>query len=107
MKLGIRILIAVLVILGLLLGTAYMLIAVNGKVLLAEVLQDALSKETSIGYLGLQAPLNLVIKDLRIEGLTDVTYICVSPSLSGLIRGESYGYPWLSSSVLFLGGDCP
>ena len=88
MKLGIRILIAVLAILCLLLGTAYIFIAVNGKVLLAEKLQDALKKETSIGYLGLKAPFDLEIKDLRIEGLTDVDYICVSPSLSGLIRGK-------------------
>ncbi len=88
MKLFIKILIIVLAILVLLFSAARIFVALRGKALLTQKLEDALKKDVSIGYLGLRKILALEIRGLTIEKLAKIDYIYASPSLSGLLRGK-------------------
>ncbi|MFC1657851.1 DUF748 domain-containing protein [Candidatus Omnitrophota bacterium] len=82
------ILTSLLAILIILLSTAYIFVSLKGRVLLTQQLEKALNKRVNIGYLGLKMPLGAEIRDLRIEGLTDIDYIYVSPHLFGLLSGK-------------------
>lgn len=88
MKLRIKILIAVLVIVILLFSVAYIVVAVKGRPLLTQRLEDVLDKKVSIGSLGLRLPLGLWVRHLRIEGIGEIDRIYISPDLPGLLRGK-------------------
>lgn len=88
MKGVIKIIIAVFVILVLLFGAAYVFVAIKGKALLTQKLEDALKREVNIGYLGLKLPLVLEIKDLDIAKLAKADYIYTTPSITGLLTGK-------------------
>ncbi len=88
MELQIKILIALLVIVILLFSAAYIVVAVKGRPLLTQRLEDVLDKRVSIGSLGLKLPLGLWVRHLRIEGLGEIDCIYVFPDLPGLLRGK-------------------
>jgi hypothetical protein len=87
MKLWIKILIAILIILLLFSMAAYIFVVIKGKALLVQKLQDVFKKEVSVGQLGVKIPLNIEIRDLKIKELANISYIYVSPSIFGLLRG--------------------
>ena len=56
--------------------------------MLTQKLNSTFKKEVSIDYLGLRIPMDLEIKDLRIEGLANIDYVYASVSPFGLLKGK-------------------
>ena len=88
MKFCIKILMILFLFLILLFVSTNIFVSIKGKAILTEQLKNRFARQVSIGYLGLKIPLALEIKDLHIDGLTEIEYVHAYPSLIGLIGGK-------------------
>ncbi len=67
---------------------AYAFFLVEAKNIIANKIEQACGRKTTIGSLDIKPPLNLEIRDLTIEGLLKASYIYVSPSIPSLLVGR-------------------
>jgi len=70
------------------LSLAYAFLVVKAKYILANKLEDAFGRKVKIGQLKLKSPLNLELMDLDVEGLINIGYVYISPSIPNLLTGK-------------------
>ena len=70
------------------LNCVYAFLIIKAKFILADKLESAFGRKVSIGELKLKPPLNLELMDLDVEGLVNVGYIYISPSIPNLLVGK-------------------
>ncbi|MFA5357192.1 MAG: DUF748 domain-containing protein [Candidatus Omnitrophota bacterium] len=83
-----KILIIVLLIFALLFALGYIIVASQGKAIIASQLERALHKKVTIKYAALNPPFNLEIRGLDIAGLANFNSVFIAPSISGLLSGK-------------------
>ena len=66
----------------------YAFLIIKAKFMLADKLESAFGRKVSIGELKLMPPLNLELMDLDVEGLVNIGYIYISPSIPNLLTGK-------------------
>lgn len=66
----------------------YVFLAFEGKAIITKSLARLTGKKVTMGSFSVLPPLNIEIKDLNIEGLAKVEYICVIPSVPNLLTGR-------------------
>jgi hypothetical protein len=67
----------------------YVFAVFKGKEVVVNKLQNATGRKVSVGYFDVRPPLTLQIDNLNIEGLAKVASISVSPSILGLLSGNT------------------
>ena len=70
------------------LNCVYAFLIIKAKFILADKLESAFGRKVSIGELKLKPPLNLELIDLDVEGLVNIGYIYISPSIPNLLAGK-------------------
>ncbi|MDD5506034.1 MAG: DUF748 domain-containing protein [Candidatus Omnitrophica bacterium] len=70
------------------LSLAYAFFVVKAKYILANKLEDVFGRKVKIGQLKLKSPLNLELMDLDVEGLINIGYVYISPSIPNLLTGK-------------------
>jgi len=70
------------------LNCIYAFFIIKAKFILANKLESAFGRKVSIGELKLKPPLNLELMDLDVEGLVNIGYIYISPSIPNLLAGK-------------------
>ena len=78
----------VIVILVISLSCFYAFLIVKAKFILADKLSSAFGRKVKIGQLKLSPPLNLELMDLDVEGLININYVYISPSIPNLLTGR-------------------
>jgi hypothetical protein len=78
----------VIVILVISLSCFYALLIVKAKFILADKLSAAFGRKVKIGQLKLSPPFNLELMDLDVEGLININYVYISPSIPNLLTGR-------------------
>jgi len=88
MKLWVKILFIIGIIIAVLLTSAYLFLALEGKPLITKVLGDLTRRKVTVGYLDVSPPLNIRIKNLEVSGLAKVESVYISPSILGMLFGN-------------------
>lgn len=87
MKLLKKILIIFLAGFALCFAIAYVYVLFNGKAIVISRLENLTGRKVTIDYIGVSPPLNLVVKNLNIEGLIRADSLSIAPSVFTLFSG--------------------
>ncbi|MBU0548333.1 MAG: DUF748 domain-containing protein [Candidatus Omnitrophica bacterium] len=77
-----------IVILVISLSFVYAFLVIKIKFILAHKLESAFGRKVSIGQLKLKPPLNLELINLDVDGLVNIGYVYISPSIPNLLSGK-------------------
>ena len=66
----------------------YVFLLFQGKLFIANKIQEATGRKVSIGQLVIKPPLNIELKNLEIEGLAKISSIYLSPSIPNIFLGK-------------------
>jgi len=69
-------------------SSAYLVLILKAKGIIAGRLSEALGRRVDIGQIDIKPPLNLEVFDFNVEGLARIGYIYVSPSIPYLLTGR-------------------
>ena len=78
----------VVVVLLIIFALVYVFLSFQGKAIIINQLEEATHKKVTVGEFRLTPPLNIRLNGLKIEGLADIEYIYVSPSILGFFTGN-------------------
>ncbi len=83
-----KVLFVVIILFAVISSSAYLFIALKGKNIILAKIEELTQRKASVGNFSVTPPLNLVIKNLNIEGLLKVEDISISPSILFLLTGN-------------------
>ena len=89
MRLGIKILFISIAFLAFIFTAAHIFLVVKGQALIIKKLHAITNRKVSIGRFAINSLLKIEINDLDIEGMGHIEYMLLTPSIIGLISGDT------------------